>query len=43
MEIDTTQIKKQTVSDDPELAKVLAGVNAAAATTKPNFFILISS
>lgn len=34
MEIDTTQIKKQTVSDDPELAKVLAGVNAAAATTK---------
>ena len=33
MEIDTTQIKKQTVSDDPELAKVLAGVNATAATT----------
>ena len=34
MEIETTQIKKQTVSDDPELAKVLAGVNAAATTTK---------
>ena len=33
MEIDTTQIKKQTVSDDPELAKVLAGVNATATTT----------
>ena len=32
MEIDVNPAVKQTVSDDPELAKVLAGVNAAAAT-----------
>ena len=31
MEVDINPIKKQTVSDDPELAKVLSGVNAAAA------------
>ncbi|MBS7346638.1 MAG: hypothetical protein KIG14_02915 [Candidatus Sacchiramonaceae bacterium] len=30
MEVDTNPIKKQTVSDDPELAKVLSGVNAIA-------------
>ena len=30
---DTNLVQKQTVSDDPELAKVLAGVNAAAAQT----------
>lgn len=29
---DTNLVQKQTVSDDPELAKVLAGVNAAAQT-----------
>lgn len=29
---DTNLVRKQTVSDDPELAKVLAGVNAAAQT-----------
>ena len=29
---DTDLVQKQTVSDDPELAKVLAGVNAAAQT-----------
>ena len=32
MEIDVNPAVKQTVSDDPELAKVLAGVKAAAAT-----------
>ena len=32
METDVNPAVKQTVSDDPELAKVLAGVNAAAAT-----------
>lgn len=32
MEIDVNPAVKQTVSDDPELAKVLAGVNAATAT-----------
>lgn len=32
MEIDVNPAVKQTVSDDPELAKVLAGVNATAAT-----------
>ncbi len=32
MEVDVNPIKKQTVSDDPELAKVLAGVNPAAQT-----------
>ena len=32
MEIDVNPAVKQTISDDPELAKVLAGVNAAAAT-----------
>ncbi len=30
MEVDINPIKKQTVSDDPELAKVLSGVNATA-------------
>ena len=30
MEVDINPIKEQTVSDDPELAKVLSGINAAA-------------
>ena len=33
MEIDINPTNKQTVSDDPELAKVLAGVNSGAAVS----------
>ena len=32
MEVDINPIKEQAVSDDPELAKVLSGINAAAAS-----------
>ena len=31
MDIDTNQISKMPVSDDPELAKILSGVNGDAA------------
>ncbi|MDO4872106.1 MAG: hypothetical protein Q4A27_01585 [bacterium] len=34
MEVDANPMNKQTVSDDPELAKVLAGINPAAQTAK---------
>ena len=37
MEIDINPTKKQTVSDDPELAKVLAGVNNAAINDDTQF------
>ena len=37
MEIDINPTKKQTVSDDPELAKVLAGVNNATINDDTQF------
>ena len=37
MEIDINATKKQTVSDDPELAKVLAGVNNATINDDTQF------